>query len=104
VFRSAARARAKDAAGERSDKWDERSAALRRTAVGDQYQSGRQHEADVNLEILPQTAAARTAQRVADLADDTSRQVELLFKGLDGARYDLVARLRYLQWEDSISR
>lgn len=99
VLRSASRRLARDKADAASAAWDTESVRLRRTAVGDRFQSGRQHEADVNMTIFDKLRASRQAASVAELAEDTARQIEVMYRGLDSARYDLATRLRHMQRE-----
>jgi hypothetical protein len=95
--------------------WDHEAAAedafdaqvqLQRRAgrQGDDFRTGRERQAEINLLILPQLQTARGARRFSDEVDEIMERMRLLHRGLDGTRQDLGAYLRWLQWEKAMER
>jgi hypothetical protein len=78
-----------------------RDAARRRDSS---YSTGRERQADVNLEILEQLRQQRHAQRVEDAMYEMLERVRLAYRGADAVRQDLNGRLRYLSWESHLER
>jgi len=99
--------RAAEAAREQAeDSFDEASAALRRQAVrrDADYTTGREREADVNLQIRPQRARQRSLARIRDECDEAVTRIRDAYFGINGTRQDLGRSLGYFAWESTLDR
>lgn len=85
------------------DAWDDRANAERRTARRE-YEGPRERYAYWELDIRPQRRRARDARDLADYVKAACDRVELAYRGLDGLRRDLAARLTHLRWETSMEQ
>jgi hypothetical protein len=82
------------------DAFDARSAQQRRSGRGNgEWTTGRERQADINLQILPEIQRTRAARRFADEIDEVLERIKAAYRGLDATRQDLGTYLRYLQWE-----
>jgi hypothetical protein len=86
------------------DKFDERLVRLGEGAVRQEWQGGREREAQARMLTLDERRAARSAERLRVTADDTFDQLTASFFGLLNVREELIARLRALQFETVMER
>lgn len=103
-FRSGSRSKAAQRKGEADDAYTEAMAKLAQQAVRRQYEGVEDRRAQANLQTLEVRRRARTAQRVADIADDCYERVRTLYFSLRDLRQELLDSLRYLEWETSMER
>jgi hypothetical protein len=105
TMRGGARRWARSYTDAAEDAFDARSAALRSTGRGQgDYSTGRERQADVNLQILGSLQTARAAQRMFDEAEEILERLRLAHRGIDTVRQDLNAMLRYLNWDTHMER
>jgi hypothetical protein len=102
TVRSGAELSARELADRAGDKLDERIKA--RAARARDYESARERLAEASLDALQERQAARSAQKIADMAASVEARVRLAHRGLDSLRSDLQTALRYLPWESSLDR
>jgi len=103
-FRIGSRSRAAMRKGEADDAYTEAMAKLAQQAVRRQYEGVEDRRAQANFQTLPLRRKARTAQRVADIADDCYERVRTLYFSLRDLRQELLDSLRYLEWESHLER
>lgn len=104
-YRGGVRRWAQDAEFEEADEFDRRSAAQRRSGrEAGNYTTGREREADIRLQMLPQVRENRARTRLRDECEELLEAIRIAHRGIDGARQDLVAVLRYLQFESHLER
>lgn len=99
---SAARLRARELTEKADDALD--TAISARAKRARDFESARERQADAALTVLGQRQAARSAQKVADMAANVEARIRLAHRGLDGLRQDLAAVLRHVSWENSLDR
>lgn len=104
-YSRASRRWAQDAEFAEADEFDRRSAQARRAGrgVGD-YTTGRERQADVNLQMLPTTRENRAKQRIRDECDEFLETIRITYRGMDSTRQDIATALRYFQWESNLER
>lgn len=102
TVRSGAELSAREAADKAGDELDKRIKV--RAARARDFEGARERLAEANLDALPARQAARSAQKLADMAASIEARIRLAHRGLDSLRNDLNTALRYLPWEDSLSR
>lgn len=100
TVRSGAELSARELADLAADKLDQQIKA--RSARARDYEAARERLAEANLDALAERHAARSAQKLADMAASIEARIRLAHRGLDGLRSDLLAALRYLPWESSL--
>lgn len=103
-FRIGSRSKAAQRKGEADDAYTDVMAKLAQQAVRRQYEGVEDRRAQANLQTLGVRRRARTAQRVADIADDCYERVRTLYFSLRDLRQELLESLRYLEWETSMER
>lgn len=88
------------------DAYDAQVAANRQMGRGGEgdYRTGRERQAEINLSILTQLQAHRSARRFYDEVDELVERLRILHRGIDGTRQDLGNYLRHVQWEKSMER
>lgn len=102
TVRSGAELSAREAADAAGDELDKRIKA--RAARARDFEGARERLAEANLDALGERTAARTAQKLADMAASIEARIRLAHRGLDSLRNDLNTALRYLPWENSLDR
>lgn len=104
VFRSQAKSRAAELKEQADDAWDNEISSISEQAVQRDFEGAQARYAKARLSTLPALRRSRTAQRVAELAASTEEQVKTSYRGLKDIREELLARLRYLEWEKALER
>lgn len=85
------------------DAWDDKAGEGRRQ-MRREFEGAQERYAWWRLDTRDQRRAARQARAAADVAADTAERIRIAYRGLDGLRADLNARLKYLQWESMMER
>ena len=88
----------------RQEAWDEQATAPAKPGSGAEYQGKEERYARWNLDTIRQARAARQARRVSDFITGIEKQVRVFYYGMTGLQDELKATLRYLPWEDNLSR
>jgi hypothetical protein len=99
---SAAKTRARELTEKADDALDTAIAARGKRARD--FEGARERLADASLTVLGPRQAARSAQKVADMAAGVEKRIRLHYYGLSGARDDLINRLRGVAWESNLDR
>lgn len=99
---SAARISAREKTATADDAFDR--AISDRAKQAPDYQAARERLAEASLDTFELRRAARTAQKAADLATGTEKQIQLRYYGLRGLRDSLAERLRGFSWESNLDR
>lgn len=86
--------------------WDELSVAEQQRGArsGNDYETGREREARVNLRNLKAERVSRQHQAAQDIARDAELQLRTMYRGLDGVRMDIHRALGYFPLEHQLER
>jgi conjugal transfer/entry exclusion protein len=104
AYRASMKARARQLEQDADDAYDKELDQLARAGVRRDYEGAQERYAQARLAALPQRQRSRTAQRAADLVASNEEVVRGMFRGLRDVREELLASLRYLQWENQLAR
>jgi len=101
-FRGRARRKARRLAAEADDAYDRELVNMGRQGARPEYEGAQERYAQARLGSLGPRTLARTAQRLADLADDQHEQLRGSYFALRDIREELLTALRYLPWLHSL--
>jgi hypothetical protein len=100
MVRGNARRRAAEQQEDYDDRWDE--LAVRGKRNQPEFSAAKERTADYNLALVELRIQVRQAQKLASETDDVARRIELAYRGLDGLRQELLARLRAVTFLSSL--
>jgi hypothetical protein len=103
-FRSEVRSRAAELEGEADEVYATAMAQLSTSAMRREFEGVQDRICQAKLTALAMTRRARTARRVADIADSCYEQVRAMYFSLRDLRGELMESLRYLEWESNLER
>jgi hypothetical protein len=104
MWRAAARIRISELEQDALEAWDREATAKDLMHRSSGYEGKEERYAHWNLKTLKQRQRVRTAQRVADIFALHEDQARAAYRGLRDVREELLATLRYLQWEVVMER
>lgn len=83
------------------DAWEAQVTKTRKStsAWGNDYSTGREREAEINLTILTQRRTEASSEKIAIYADERFKLIRNSYYGLDGYRKEILARLQSFRSE-----
>jgi hypothetical protein len=70
----------------------------------EEFSSARERNAEANLAALSERRAARSGALLAGYCDEAVELLRLTYRGLEGARQDILAAMRLFQFESALER
>lgn len=104
LIRQATESEQKAAEEEAQDAWDRQADAEYRRGVRRDFEGAEERYARWRLATFEQQRVARQSRARADLARQSEIAVRTVYRGMNGIREELLASLRYLQWESAMER
>jgi hypothetical protein len=89
---------------ERDEEYDRKLGKRGEGAVRREFEGAREREAGARLDVLPLTQQANRAEDARAMVEDCFDGLRDAMFGLLNIREELIARLRELQWEQSMER
>lgn len=88
------------------DAWDKAIHGQRTAPVmrGGEYSSAKERHAEANLATMTERIAARNAADLVAVCDEAAEVLRLAWRGMDGARQDLLALMRSTAFESHLER
>jgi hypothetical protein len=104
TFRAEVRSRAALLEGEADEAYFTAMTELAKSSRRLEFEGVQDRICAAKLAALPKTHRARTARRVADIADSCYERVRTMYFSLRDLRGELLSSLRYLEWESNMER
>jgi hypothetical protein len=101
-FRARARRKARRLAADADEAYDLALTRMGRQGARPEYEGAQERYAQARLDSLGERTDARTAQRLADIADDGHERLRTSYFALRDIREELLTALRYLPWLSSL--
>lgn len=86
------------------DAWNHTWSAQRNTRRMAEYSTGREREAEIDLAVFEIKKTWRQARSVAAQFAEAERRLTIVYRGVEGTRQDILARLRSYQVLSSLER